>query len=109
MTNDPSFKALDNLMASTQQNQAGTGLAKATNKMLEDYLVPGSIDATAKFTGQVLCENCHAMNKPDGNYCRNCGTAMPKKVQCSSCNSIVSQDDKFCGQCGNSIKQTTKN
>jgi ribosomal protein L40E len=106
MVNNPSDKPLeplDKLLASTQQNLAGTGLAGATDHMVESYPTPGSMASAAKLSGQIQCGQCHALNALTANFCRNCGSPLPKKAECPGCKSPVSVGDRFCSQCGKSL------
>ncbi len=100
MATNPSDKPLEQLLASTQQNLAGTALAGATKQMLENYPTPGSMESAAKLSGQVQCSQCHALNSLTANFCRNCGSPMNKPIECLGCKALVHANDKFCSQCG---------
>lgn len=100
MANNPSDKPLEQLLASTQQNLAGTALAVATKQMLESYPTPGSMENAAKLSGQIQCGQCHALNAPSANFCRNCGSPLARTLACPGCQSSIQADDKFCSQCG---------
>ena len=78
MPEDPSLRSLEALIASTQLDQAGAALASATKRMVESYMVPGSMETVANNTGKVLCDRCHAMNRVTANYCQNCGCKVSK-------------------------------
>ena len=103
MANNPSDKPLEQLLTSTQQNLAGTGLAGATQHMVESYPTPGSMASAAKLSGQVQCGQCHALNALTANFCRNCGSPLTKILECQSCKASVHANDKFCSQCGKSL------
>ncbi len=99
MANNPSDKPLEQLLASTQQNLAGTALAGATKQMVEGYPTPGSMESAAKISGQIQCGQCHALNSPAAKFCRNCGSPL-KVLECPQCKTLVLANDKFCNQCG---------
>jgi predicted amidophosphoribosyltransferase len=103
MANIPSDKPLEQLLASTQQNLVGTGLAGAAKQMLEGYPTPGSLDSAAKLSSQVQCGQCHALNALTANFCRNCGSPLSKLIECPGCKASVHASDKFCSQCGKSL------
>jgi len=100
MANNPSDKPLDQLLASTQQNLAGTALIGATKQMVENYPTPGSTESAATHSSQIQCRQCHALNVPTANFCRNCGSPLAKILECPSCKIPVRENDKFCSQCG---------
>jgi ribosomal protein L40E len=84
MANNPSDKPLEQLLESTQKNLAGTALAGASRQMVESYPTPGSMESAAKLSGQIQCGQCHALNVPTANFCRNCGSPLAKRIECKS-------------------------
>jgi predicted amidophosphoribosyltransferase len=103
MANNPPNKpleSLDQLLESTQKNLAGNALAGASKHMVASYPTPGSLDSAAKLSGQVQCGQCHALNVPTANFCRNCGSPLAKITECPECKAPVRANDKFCSQCG---------
>ena len=103
MAKDPSDKPLEQLLASTQQNLAGTALAGASKQMVESYPTPGSMESAAKLTGQILCARCQALNPPTANFCGNCGSPLEKISECPGCKLPIRGGDKFCSHCGKSL------
>ncbi len=78
--NDPNIRALQLLLDSASQDLAGKALTDASNRMVESYMIPGSMEAAASAAGKILCESCHAINKVTSNFCRNCGIKIPKRL-----------------------------
>jgi hypothetical protein len=76
--NEPNIKVLELLLESASQDIAGKALAGASNRMVESYMIPGSMKASATAAGKILCENCQAINKVTSNFCQNCGIKIPK-------------------------------
>jgi predicted amidophosphoribosyltransferase len=103
MANNPSDKPLEQLLESTQKNLAGTALAGASRQMVESYPTPGSMESTGKLSSQIQCGQCHALNVPTANFCRNCGSPVAKIIECPGCKAPVRANDKFCNQCGKSL------
>ena len=108
MATDPSDRPLDRLMAATEANVPGTAMAGTTQYMLTNYPPPGSMEATAHLTGQVLCGQCHALNAATSKFCRNCGSPLAKISLCPSCKAPVGAEDKFCGQCGKALEPSPR-
>ena len=46
----------------------------------------------------MLCPSCGRDNRPDRNYCADCGA--PLGLTCASCGSPHEPDERFCGKCG---------
>lgn len=49
--------------------------------------------------GELLaCQACHAGNRPQRGYCRECGAALAPV--CRGCRFVNERGDRFCGGCG---------
>jgi class 3 adenylate cyclase/tetratricopeptide (TPR) repeat protein len=44
------------------------------------------------------CVRCNSQNKPDNEFCENCGT--PLGIRCDVCEHVNGPTSRFCGQCG---------
>jgi predicted ATPase/class 3 adenylate cyclase len=53
----------------------------------------------------VNCPNCAADNRPDANFCRECGTALAGR--CPACGASNESDQKFCDHCGTLLSRQT--
>jgi class 3 adenylate cyclase/tetratricopeptide (TPR) repeat protein len=47
------------------------------------------------------CEQCGNLNRPDNDYCENCGA--PFSIKCDSCHHANRPSSRFCGHCGTPI------
>jgi len=48
----------------------------------------------------LACPQCHAAASPDDDFCRKCGTRLPRPGPCANCGAPVKADDAFCRKCG---------
>jgi len=53
----------------------------------------------------VKCPNCHADNRPDAKFCRECGTRVGGR--CPACGAANEPDQKFCDECGTPLLDPT--
>jgi predicted ATPase/class 3 adenylate cyclase len=53
----------------------------------------------------VKCPNCHADNRPDAKFCRECGTRVGGR--CPACGASNEPDQKFCDECGTPLFDPT--
>src|SRR5215203_4356465 len=53
----------------------------------------------------VKCPNCHADNRPDAKFCRECGTRVGGR--CPAYGAANEPDQKFCDECGTPLLDPT--
>ena len=85
------------------QLEVGTGEHEPAGYHRQFTLVYGRVTLdTGGFSGEpaMQCPSCNA-NVPGGNFCEQCGTALPRPcLACGHTNSVVA---KFCSNCGASL------
>lgn len=57
-------------------------------------------NATAAVNWRRACQICGHLNPDDANFCSNCGTPAPAKVECDACGGINDSMANFCMNCG---------
>jgi ribosomal protein L40E len=61
-------------------------------------VTPGPAPSPA--SAGLACPQCKAPASPDDDFCRKCGTRLPRPHPCAQCGSPVKADDAFCRKCG---------
>ncbi len=52
---------------------------------------------------KLICSNCGHENRPDRNYCSNCGSELI--IICPVCRSSNKPGDRYCGECGKPLTE----
>jgi len=48
----------------------------------------------------LACPQCKTVASSDDDFCRKCGTRLPRRRACPTCGAPVKADDAFCRKCG---------
>jgi hypothetical protein len=52
---------------------------------------------------QVTCSRCRAPNQSTAQFCKSCGTALPRTSSCRHCGRPTEPDARFCQHCGGQL------